>query len=827
MRRLILPLACCLVAIGASRPATAGQFEQIEKDLNNRAWFQKIAAEAFRPDSLILDSDRDPCDVIFRRTRALLDHLAAMPGAPDFSAERLALKQLAPKVAAGPRHSRRALFAEIQTLQRTIALKNPLLDFDQIIFAGRVTPAARHMCPQNYGFLMRPGGGVYVLDDAFGEKPRVRSVFEGKTIGRGRTAGMKLSDGSCVGLELDWEAGKIYFAWTECQPGTLQTSAPGGQWFGTYPYRPGGNRDGSPDYYWAPESTLHIYRADLDGENLEQLTDGPWNDFDPCVLPNGRVAFVSGRRGGYGRCHGASFPTYTLHGMMPDGSDIITLSYHETNEWQPSVSNDGMIAYTRWDYVDRDADIAHHLWLCYPDGRDPRSWHGNYPENNPKVRPTMELGIRAIPGSHKFVAVAAPHHGLFYGSLILIDQRIRDDRQRSQIKRLTPDAPFAEAEGTWQTYNYGTPWPLSEDFYLCVYTEGAEGTLAMDTRHELYLVDAFGNRIRLAGLPGPLSCLDPIPLRARRRPPAIPIQTQQAKADLPADGNVRPATITVMNVYESEFPWPAGTKIDALRVVQIYPKTTPVHIDPEVGYGKHSLTRSVLGTVPVEEDGSCRFEAPVGVPIYFQALDESGRAVQTMRSAAFVHPGEQLTCIGCHEDKHRPVQTLGNPTALTMAPRKLTPELPEWTRPVTFPRLVQPVLDKHCVACHAKEEEAASLAGDRFDDMLGWSDGYWGLVPCAWTKHGNSVARSKTLATLLGRGDGWILNGQSYSIPGQVGARASKLLPLLEKGHYDVRLSPEELHRITLWIDCNSVFYGAYHEAERQARGELVVPVLE
>ena len=80
---------------------------------------------------------------------------------------------------------------------------------------------------------------------------------------------------------------------------------------------------------------------------------------------------------------------------------------------------------------------------------------------------------------------------------------------------------------------------------------------------------------------------------------------------------------------------------------------------------------------------------------------------------------------------------------------------------------------------------------------------------------------------MLGRGDGWVINGQSYSIPGQVGARASKLLPLLEKGHYDVSLSPEELHRITLWIDCNSVFYGAYHEAERQARGELVVPTLE
>ena len=59
--------------------------------------------------------------------------------------------------------------------------------------------------------------------------------------------------------------------------------------------------------------------------------------------------------------------------MEPDGSDIICLSFHETHEWHPSVTNDGMLVYTRWDYVDRDTNVAHHIWTCYPDGRDPRS----------------------------------------------------------------------------------------------------------------------------------------------------------------------------------------------------------------------------------------------------------------------------------------------------------------------------------------------------------------------------------------------------------------------------------------------------------------------
>ena len=76
--------------------------------------------------------------------------------------------------------------------------------------------------------------------------------------------------------------------------------------------------------------------------------------------------------------------------MMPDGSDIICLSYHETHEWHPSVDNDGMMVYTRWDYVDRDTNIAHHIWICFPDGRDPRSFHGNYPDRR-ESRPWMEM----------------------------------------------------------------------------------------------------------------------------------------------------------------------------------------------------------------------------------------------------------------------------------------------------------------------------------------------------------------------------------------------------------------------------------------------------
>ena len=187
---------------------------------------------------------------------------------------------------------------------------------------------------------------------------------------------------------------------------------------------------------------------------------------------------------------------------------MIRLSYHETHEWHPSVTNDGMLVYTRWDYIDRDTNIAHHIWTCYPDGRDPRTPHGNYPLQR-ETRPWMEMDIRSIPNSRKFVAVTGAHHGHAFGSLVLIDPAVDDDLSMSQLTRLTPDALFPEAEGgkgdvkKWS--QYGTPWPLSEDDYLCVYDAAA-------ANRGIYLIDRFGNRHLLYRDPE-ISCVNPIPLR--------------------------------------------------------------------------------------------------------------------------------------------------------------------------------------------------------------------------------------------------------------------------------------------------------------------------
>ena len=222
----------------------------------------------------------------------------------------------------------------------------------------------------------------------------------------------------------------------------------------------------------------------------------------------------------------------------------------------------------------------------------------------------------------------------------------------------------------------------------------------------------------------------------------------------------------------------------------------------------------MLGTVPVEADGSAYFEAPAGKAIYFQALDEQGMAVQSMRSATYVHPGEQLTCQGCHERKHEPPNRSPQlPLALRRAPSQIQPDV-EGSNPFNYVRLVQPVLDRHCVGCH-QEKKALDLggkleSGQRLDPLLHQPGREVRLL----------LPREQRLFNTG-------VHGGSRTIAGQFGARAAGLLKYLDESHYGVKLPAEDRHRITLWLDCNSEFFGSYENTEAQARGEVVRPTLE
>ena len=810
------------------------QFLALQHDLGRKEHFARVADQAFRPDSLIFDSDRDPVDVVLRRTAALLEALQTSGSGTELS--ELA-KQLREFQAAGAAidvadvQARYALYVDVCHLRRRIALSNPLLDFNRIVFIKRHRALLNHMCDQYYGIAATPGGGLYVLDDAFGPNPQVRDILADSVVERGRLAGERISGGpstppavrydgmgrrhgedtgggSFLSPHLSYDAQHLLFAYVE------NRGDPEHRHHTDYPNRG----------YWHEGRCYHIFRVHVDGSGLEQLTDGTWNDFDPVLMPSGRVVFNSERRGGYLRC-GRVCPTYTLFDMAPDGSDIRCLSFHETNEWHPSVAHDGMIMFTRWDYVDRHGVVAHHPWLMTPDGCDPRAVHGNF-----SVRPNradMQLDIRAIPGSHRYVATAAPHHGQAFGSLVVFDPSVRDDDAMAPVRRLTPEIAFPESQGPTSSQTFGQATPLSEDFYLVVYDAAMEvpGIPGPKGRYGLYLLDSFGNRELLYRDPE-IGCQNPLPLRPRPVPPVIPERSQRVSENEPAE-----ATVGLVDVYNSQIPWPEGTKIEALRVYQILPLSVasarvPHNTGIQIPQGVDSinLARAVLGTVPVEADGSAHFTVPARRELYFQALDSEGLAVTSMRSATQFQPGEQAMCLGCHESRHDATPLLGTmPLAMRRAPSPLTPDV-DGTNPFSYPRLVQPVLDKHCVACHRDHaDEAPPL-----DSSLATHPG-GGWMNRATTYYQSYISLAPEFGFYDYGGRGWTDPKWYRTTPGEFGARASKLYQMLQKGHHDVKLSPEELHRLVVWLDSSSLFYGVYEQegGESQLRGEIARPTLE
>jgi len=751
-------------------------------------------AKVLDRNALIWDTDRDPTDVVLRRTEALLGRYAKSKGTTDWDtfAERLAtLKRSRTmergalgKTAAASSSGADKLYFAAQGLNREIMLANPDIDFTDLIFIERgiIGPGEEidgdHMCDQYYGHNGRTGGGMFILRN-FATNPRKVDLMDGLTVPNGLNRGKRMTDGTFLSPDLSFDGETIVFAWSS------------------------GGRE-----KWKPENRFNIFSVNVDGTNLQRLTDGDNDDIHPCWLPSGRIAFISTRRGGFGRCHGRPVPTYTLYSMKPDGSDIICLSYHETNEWHPSVANDGTILYSRWDYIDRDFSAAHHLWTCNPDGTNPRSWGGNYSfplntlgpgpfRDERSARPWAEFNGRSLPEpSTKVVATAGPHHGQAYGSLVLIDFNIPDDNKMSQITRLTPDAPFPEGSTPWRAgYVYGTPWPLSESSYICNYNNSLVILDQSGSRQELYTTTS--DRV--------LRPIYPIPLRSRTKPPELAVQTYQGERWTEYAPR---ATLDVVDVRITDDygKLPEGVTIKSMRIIQAITKSTEIADQPRIGYGMQNNARMVLGTVPVESDGSVYCEAPIGKPIYFQLLDENGMAVQSMRSVTYVHPGERLSCVGCHEDKWEAPPTGTSTMAIQRAPSKIEPEV-GGVEPMNFYRLVKPVFDGKCQSCHAQNGR-----GPR--DMS-----YGALEPYAFY--------------FVGGGDNFVpYHGGSRSTPGRFGSHYARMgKAMLSSTHRqardDGRFTEEDMRRVTLWLDCASDEFGAYRDVNRQRSGQLVWPELD
>lgn len=820
MRRRTVAGICAVAALAAAgnpaerlaaREAEAATEWRLLSREREGAKTQPPEEEALNRQALILEGDRDALDVLLRRTRALADDLGeAVDG--KLAEQLAALESAAKGVAAEDAEARYELFRKAMGVRRKIAFANPLLkDIDKLLFITREALPPNefhwgmHMCDQFFGFHATQKGlitenGLWVLENPFDdEKRKATEIACGKEIASGAWKGQKLTKyGGFLSPDVSWDGKRILFSYTKGEPRLRE---------------------------WDDATTFHVFSINADGTDLRMLTSGDKNDLFPCWLADDRIIFCSERRGGYGRCHWRKCPNFTLHSMNADGSGIECLSLHETNEFEPSVDNNGMVVYTRWDYVDRGYNQAHHPWITYPDGRDPREFNGNMHKYHRKG-PHFVQSIRAIPGSRKYVATACGHHTLIRGSMIMIDPSVPDDGVMSQVKRITPEQPLPESE-VWHSGAYATPWPLSEKYFLCVYDgdANAKWPVAHNRRHyALALVDAFGNRIRLHKNAS-VSCMEAIPLRARTRPPVIPSMIDKTK----------PATIGCINVKNSRYAFPEGVEIKQLRIWQILPKTEPLVGVPRLGVIDQTPARQCLGTVPVEEDGSVHFRAPENVPLYFQALDAEGCAVQTMRSATYVRPGERLTCNGCHENRHGAMHAAagaraGAVAAMKRKPSEITPEV-EGSKPWNYPRVVQGVLDRKCVACHSPEAKGFDAKkmpdlrkGDIEKNPFNFHTSFIELMEREMVQYYTVHYKGKEWYKVRRQRDDFT---QPHSEPGKVGARGSKLYAMLKRGHHGVKLDAEEWRRLTIFMDAQGAYISHDYKAKEQCEGKVVEPSLE
>ncbi len=737
-----------------------------------------------------VDSYRAASDRHLKRIRALLDDLRDEHGPAFLSAEngRLARWEDRARTATVDLPAARTLYRRIRWLGRRVALANPLMDFGALLFAKRVPTSYSHLVMQYYGWRARPGGGLFVLERP-GYSLACRDILDGR-----------LTRGSVLEPRLSYDGRRIVFSWVECASGGL---APGDV----------DNARGGRFY--------HLWEVNVDGTELRQITDGPFDDLMPTYLPDGGLAFCSTRRRGYSRCFGAQFSprwdVYTLHRVERDGSDLRTLSFHDTNEWFPTVSENGLILYSRWDYIDRDAVTHQNLWAARPDGTNPIAVWGNATPS-----PHCTFQPQPIPGTGKVVFTASAHHSITAGSIVILDPSIAVDGHEA-ITRVTPEVPFPEAESRDIREYYSAPWPLSEKHFLVSYSPerlvwepGANGPAALG----LYLIDVFGTRELIYRDPT-IGSTNPCPLRARPMPPAVASELPDVTAEDPEPTG----EMLLVDVYDGLGDVPRGT-IDALRIIQLFPKTTPLANRPAIGLAGEENARMILGTVPVEADGSARFLVPAHKPVLFQALDTDGLAYQTMRTLTYVQPGERVTCIGCHERPLTPPGNVGERVAFRRPPSRIDPgEL--GGVPFSYPRFVQPLLDEHCVRCHGGERTDGRV-DLRGHPHRGFSRSYWAL--CGDRNFNGPGTNPRNAAEALVPRFGMRNRIERTPPGGLYGARGSRLIELLRTGHEGVQLSASELRRIAAWIDCNAVFYGSYgaEDQARELRGERpAVPTVE
>ncbi|GHT17264.1 hypothetical protein FACS1894189_2830 [Planctomycetales bacterium] len=573
----------------------------------------------------------------------------------------------------------KANYLAVRAIKRTIAFKNPLINFSRILLIDNPYPKGK------------PGDAA----DEWGHEARHRNGYMAEQGGRLISVGL--------------------------HPGTeIKNILP--EHNGSF-WRPDVSFDGKEllfSYRPVGDKSFHLYRCNADGSNLRQLTFGDYDDLDPIFAPDGHILFCSSRQHSYVRCMPMTH-SFALSRCDGDGKNIYIVSANGEPEYLPSMMNDGTVGFTRWEYTDKAIWRVQSLWTANPDGTNQKILWGNQ-----SVWPDVLTEVRAIPNSKKVMFTAVGHHAWFNGSIGTIDQAKGIDYPNG-LSRITrdvewpevgngPNDPAAEYDyhHSGKFFAYKTPYPLSEEYFLVSAREGGHLCNGPDNNwfFRLYLMDVYGNKELI--FRGNYNAYHAIPFTSRPAPQVVPDRVEWPK--IGSGEKPKPGLVVNPNVFDGADPI-LKEKGKAVRVIQMDPKTystwhkTVQHDGPAVGVTQAEGVKRVLGTMPIESDGSVAFELPPGEAVYFEVLDAEGRAIHVMRTFTYVMPGEIRGCIGCHEGTSLTgtgsTRPIAQGKAFSRSDHKLVP--PQWgaEESISYQRFVQPVLDKYCAKCHQDPENKA------------------------------------------------------------------------------------------------------------------------
>ena len=527
------------------------------------------------------------------------------------------------------------------------------------------------------------------------------------------------------------------------------------------------------------DNRWNVFEVKLNNGDCKKLIDNPEPDlefYDGTYLPDGRI--IANSNIGYQGvpCVNGSDPVGNMVLYTPQSKNLRRLTIDQDANWNPVIMTNGRVMYTRWEYTDLTHYYTRIVMNMNPDGTEQKALYGSG-----SMFPNSTFDVQPLPGyASAFVGIISGHHGVARsGRLILFDPAKARKGAAGMLQEIPHrNRPIVEevkdrlVDGVWPQFI--KPSPLNDTYFLVA------AKLDKNDLWGIYLVDKFDNVTCLHKMEGE-GYISPIAVRKTVTPPAIP---DRVKLD------DKQATVFIQDIYEGEGlkGIPRGT-VKSLRL-HAYEYA---YVQTQSDHNWHGIQsgwdiKRMLGTVPVEEDGSVIFKIPANTPVSIQPLDKDGVAVQWMRSWLTGQPGEIVSCVGCHEDQNQ-IVIPKRVIASQKAPHALTP--PEGgTRSFTFDLEVQPILDRACIACHNGEGKAFDLRGGKKDGR-GYGTSYLNLHPYVHRQGGE--------------GDMVVLYPYEYH------PNTSELVRLLKKGHYNVQLTDAEWRKIYNWIDYNAPDKGYFN----------------